>query len=59
MMLDSVKDIPRVEYQLFYLEDDKQEIRFIEILRSDEELIVMAKQRIEEVIHNNLHGPLE
>ena len=59
MMLESVKDIPRIEYQLFYLEEDKQEIRYIEILRTDEELIVMAKQRMEEVIQNNLHGPLE
>ncbi|EDV21418.1 uncharacterized protein TRIADDRAFT_60039 [Trichoplax adhaerens] len=58
MMLDSIKGIPRVEYQLFYLEDDNQDIRCIEVLRSEEELVLMAKQRIEEVIRNNLHGPV-
>ncbi|XP_033114673.1 dynein heavy chain 3, axonemal-like isoform X5 [Anneissia japonica] len=55
-MVQSMEQFPRIESKLFEYVDNVK-IQFISTVKKDEEIVEVAKQRIEEVIQTNSHGP--
>jgi ATP/ADP translocase len=57
-MVESMFDIPRVEYKLFY-EVEEVEKSCISTVIVKEEIVLKAKERIHKVVFSNSHGPIK
>lgn len=55
-MVTSVQDLPTIEYKLFQAVEDLA-VRKISSVKLDEELVLVAKKRIQVAINSNSHGP--
>ncbi|XP_064633532.1 dynein axonemal heavy chain 3-like isoform X2 [Lineus longissimus] len=55
-MVESVFNIPRVEYKLFYEVEEAERV-CISTVKVDEEIVLKAKERIHRVVFSNSHGP--
>jgi len=58
LMIVSVLELPRIEHLLFVAVENLN-ITFIKSVALDEELVVLAKDRIKTVIYANSHGPMK
>ena len=58
MMVISVQELPRIEHLLFEAVENL-EMTLIRSIQLEEELVLVAKEKIKTVVHANSHGPIK